>query len=134
MVAMSASFSKSSAATILVVDDETFVRTMVAEALSEAGHFTIEAENASVALDLLYADPSIGVLITDVHMPGAFDGHQLALKAYNIVPALKVIFMTGDDVAASKIAKQPGLADGVLVKPFRLEGLWQMVEGCLRAL
>jgi CheY-like chemotaxis protein len=131
---MSASFPRPPAATVLVVDDEPFVRVVIAEALDEAGYFAIEAENADVALDLLHADPSIDVLITDMHLLGALDGHHLALKAYSILPALKVIFMTGDDVAASRIAKQAGLADGVLVKPFRLEELWQVVELCLKAL
>lgn len=130
---MSASFPRPPAATVLVVDDEPFVRVVIAEALDEAGYFAIEAENADVALDLLHADPSIDVLITDMHLLGALDGHHLALKAYSILPALKVIFMTGDDVAASRIAKQAGLADGVLVKPFRLEELWQVVELCLKA-
>lgn len=134
MVTMSTSFAKPQAATVLVVDDEPFIRIVIAEALEEAGYFTVEAENADVALDLLYADPNVDVLITDLHLLGPLDGHQLALKAYSILPALKVIFMTGDDVAASRIAKQPGLTDGVLVKPFRLEELWQMVESCLRAL
>ncbi|SUE43993.1 response regulator [Roseomonas gilardii] len=126
---MSASSSKPSAATILVVDDESFVRTVIADALNEAGYFTIEAESADVALDLLRADPGIDILVTDMHLLGALDGRQLALEAYGIMPALKVILMTGDDVAASGIAQQPDLADGVLVKPFRLEELWQMVEG-----
>jgi DNA-binding response OmpR family regulator len=129
---MSASFFKPPTATVLVVDDETFIRTVIAEALDEAGYFAVEAENATVALDLLHAEPSIDVLITDMHLLRAFDGHQLALRACSIFPALKVIFMTGDDVAASRIAKQPSLADGVLVKPFRLEELWQMVEACSR--
>jgi CheY-like chemotaxis protein len=133
MVAMSASFSEPPTVTVLVVDNEPFIRVVIAEALGEAGYFAVEAENADVALDLLHADSSIDILITDMHLLGALDGHQLALKAYSIFPALKVIFMTGDDVAASRITKQPGLADGVLVKPFRLEELWQMVEVCLRA-
>ncbi|RKK02765.1 response regulator [Pseudoroseomonas wenyumeiae] len=129
---MFASFSKPPAATVLVVDDEPFIRTVVARALDEINYFTIEAENAEVALDLLHADPGIGLLITDIHLHGALDGHQLVLKAYSIIPALKVIYMTGDFVAAARLGKQPGPADGVLVKPFRLEDLWQMVEGCLK--
>lgn len=130
---MSASFSKPPAATVLVVDDEPFVRIVIAEALDEAGYFVIEAENAEVALDLLYANPGIDILIADMHLIGVLDGHQLALKAYSIFPALKVIFTTEDDVTALRATKQPGLADGVLVKPFRLEDLWRMVEVCLRA-
>lgn len=130
---MSASFFESSTVTFLVVDDEPFIRIVITEALDRAGYFAIEAENAEMALDLLYANPGIDVLITDEHLPGGFNGHQLALKACGILPALKVIFMTGDDVAAARIAKQPGLADGVLVKPFRLDDLWRAVEACLSA-
>ena len=129
---MLATFSRPPAATVMVVDDEPFIRTVVARALDEINYFTIEAESAEVALDLLHADPGIDLLIIDIHLDGTIDGHQLALKAYSIIPAVKVIFMTGDFVAAARLGKQPGLADGVLVKPFRLEDLWQMVEGCLK--
>jgi DNA-binding NtrC family response regulator len=130
---MSTSFSKSSETTVLVVDDETFIRTVIAEALEIAGYFVVEADSADAALGLLHADPGIDVLITDMHLPDAFNGHQLALQASSLRPALKVIFMTGDPVAASKISKQTSLADGVLVKPFRLDDLWQIVESCLKA-
>ncbi|MBC9175651.1 response regulator [Pseudoroseomonas ludipueritiae] len=131
---MSALFSKPPAATVLVVDDEPFIRIVIAEALDGAGHFAIEAENADVAMDLLHADPGIDVLITDMHLLGSFNGQQLATKAYSIIPALKVIFMTGDCVTASRISKHPGPGDGVLVKPFRLEDLLRMVEACLKPL
>jgi len=129
---MSTSFSEASAVTVLVVDDEVFIRSIVAEALELAGYFTVEAEDACAALGLLYTDPGVDILITDMHLPDDFNGHQLALKAYGLCPSLKVIFMTGDPVAASRIAQQPDLADGVLVKPFRLDDLWQVVEACLK--
>lgn len=132
MPAMSMSFSETSAVTVLVVDDETFIRSVVAEALELAGYATVQAENACAALDLLHTDPGVDILITDMHLPDGFNGHQLALKAYGLRPALKVIFMTGDPVAASRISQQPDLADGVSVKPFRLDDLWQVVESCLK--
>ena len=132
MHTMSMSFSKTSVVTVLVVDDETFIRTLVAEALELAGYFTVEAESACAALGLLHADPAIDVLITDMHLTDAFNGEQLALKAYSLRPSLKVIVMTGDPAAASKMSRQPDLADGVLVKPFRLDDLWQVVESCLK--
>jgi DNA-binding NtrC family response regulator len=132
MPTMSMSFSETSAVTVLVVDDENFIRSIVAEALEIEGYFTVQAENACAALDLLHTDPVVDILITDMHLPDDFNGHQLALKARNLRPALKVIFMTGDPVAASKISQQPDLVDGVLVKPFCLDALWQVVESCLK--
>jgi CheY-like chemotaxis protein len=113
--------------TVLVVDDEPFVRVVVAEALAEVGYLILEAEDAEAALDLLNANPNIGVLVTDVRLAGGLDGHQLAIEAYGLCPDLKVIFMTGDSLMASKLEKLPGVADGVLVKPFHLQDLWQLM-------
>jgi DNA-binding NtrC family response regulator len=121
--------SSGSPATVLVVDDEPFVRVVVAEALSEAGYFTVEAENAEAALDLLNSELSIDVLITDVHLPDRHDGHHLAIEAYGLRPDLRVIFMTGDDHMARRFKEMPDTADGVLMKPFSLDELWKMVRG-----
>ena len=126
------SFSETTAVTVLVVDDETFIRTIVAEALEIAGYFTVQAESARAALGLLHIDPGVDILLTDIHLHGDCNGYQLASKARSLRPSLKVIFMTGDHVAASRISQQPDLADGVLVKPFRLDDLWQVVESCLK--
>jgi CheY-like chemotaxis protein len=119
--------SNHSSATVLVVDDEPFVRVVVAEALAEAGYLTFEAEDAEAALDLLNANPNIDVLVTDMCLAGALDGHQLAIEAYSLCPDLKVIFMTGDSQTASTLERLPGVADGVLIKPFHLEDLWQLM-------
>jgi CheY-like chemotaxis protein len=113
--------------TVLVVDDEPFVRVVVAEALAEAGYLILEAEDAEAALDLLNANSNVDALVTDVRLAGEQDGHQLAIEAYSLCPDLKVIFMTGDSLMASKLEKLPGVADGVLVKPFHLQDLWQLM-------
>jgi CheY-like chemotaxis protein len=130
---MYAPSSKTSPATVLVVDDEPFVRVVVAEALAEAGYLTLEAEDAEAALDLLNANPNIGVLVTDMRLAGGLNGHQLAIEAYNLCPDLKVIFMTGDSLMASTLGRLPGVADGVLIKPFHLQDLWRLMAGLIEA-
>jgi CheY-like chemotaxis protein len=128
---MHAPSSNSSPVTVLVVDDEPFVRVVVAEAIAEIGCLTLEADDAETALNLLSTNLSIDVLITDIRLPGTLDGHQLAIEAYSRRPELKVIFMTGDSHMASKLEKLPSAADGVLIKPFRLVDLWRSVEEIL---
>jgi DNA-binding NtrC family response regulator len=130
---MHAPSSNASPATVLVVDDEPFVRVVVAEALAEAGCLTCEAENAETALDLLNANPNIDALVADVRLPGTLDGHQLAIEAYRLCPDLKVIFMTGDSQMASTLEKLPGLADGVLIKPFHLRDLRRLMAHLFEA-
>ena len=115
-------------ATILVVDDEPFLRIVLAEALVEAGYIVIEAESAEVAIDMLQAHPTIDVLITDINLDSAFDGHEVALKAQRRFPHLKVILMTGDLIPDEQFGAKPAIADGFLCKPFRLDDMWQLVE------
>jgi CheY-like chemotaxis protein len=120
------------AATVLVVDDEPFIRVVLADALNEAGYIAIEAENAEVAVDMLHTHSSIDVLITDINLDSGFDGHHVALKAYRRFPSLKVILMTGDVITSDQFSNKPAMADGFLQKPFRLEDMWQLVESLLQ--
>ena len=63
---------------VLIVEDEVDVRRSAVEAMLAMGYRTIEAENASEALDLLEQNREIDLLLTDVRMPGDMDGAELA--------------------------------------------------------
>jgi DNA-binding NtrC family response regulator len=117
-----------STATILVVDDEPFIRIVLAEALADAGYTAIEAESAEAAIEMLQSHPNVDVLITDINLNSSFDGHQIALRAQSLFPHLKVIFMTGDLMTDEQFAAKPLIAHGFLSKPFRLDDMWQLVE------
>ncbi len=63
---------------VLVVDDEPFVRMLVADVLDEAGFEVVEAPNAQVALKRLELAPDVQVLFTDINMPPGMNGLELA--------------------------------------------------------
>ena len=67
-------------ATVLVVDDEAFVRMDLVDTLKAAGYRTREASCAAEAVEILEQDPQIRVVFTDIQMPGSMDG--LALSHY----------------------------------------------------
>jgi CheY-like chemotaxis protein len=81
---------------VLVVEDEPTVRSLAVDILSDAGFVTVEAANATQALDVLAnSEQEIDVLFTDVRMPGAMNGMELARVAKRERPRLHVIITSG---------------------------------------
>jgi CheY-like chemotaxis protein len=90
--------------TILLVEDEILVRAMVAEELCEAGMRVIEAANAEEAMQHLGAGHAVDVVFTDIEMPGAMNGLDLARRLRVDFPQIKVLITSGrlsSDQAAS---------------------------------
>ncbi|MGA7868017.1 MAG: ATP-binding protein, partial [Stellaceae bacterium] len=81
--------------TVLVVDDDEIVRTTVASMLEDLGYTVLLASNGREALALLEKRGNFDLLFTDVVMPGAISGRQLAERAVEIVPKLRVLFTSG---------------------------------------
>jgi signal transduction histidine kinase len=79
---------------ILVVEDDADVRAYVAETLGGLGYDVLEAGGGDDALRLMDEYKGIGLLLTDVVMPG-MNGRKLAEQARQRKPDLKVLFMTG---------------------------------------
>jgi CheY-like chemotaxis protein len=106
---------------VLVVEDEGLVRLMVVQALDDAGFALREAGDASAALDILSAEGRIGLMVTDLGLPGV-DGRELADLARAQRPDLKILFMTG--YADAQRLEQP-LPRGMdlIAKPFDLDDL-----------
>jgi CheY-like chemotaxis protein len=102
-------------ARILLVEDEMLVRELAFEDLSDAGHEVTTAGTGEEALAILRRGQGFDVLFTDIRMPGAIDGWQLAAEAKRIVPGLKVIYATGlnDDTGQVKQGER------LLTKPYR---------------
>jgi two-component system, response regulator PdtaR len=110
--------------TVLVVDDEVLIRMMLCESLRQAGCEVIEAASADEALVVLATMPSPDVLVTDVRMPGALDGLELASRIRKSRPGLKVVITSGHAPARTAA----GVADAFLSKPFPLEKLVDRVQ------
>jgi DNA-binding NtrC family response regulator len=79
---------------VLVVDDDFLVRLNTAEIFEEAGFEVIAACDVASALVVLKQDSSVGLVCTDVHMPGKLNGIDLATWLRNHHPDIKVIVMS----------------------------------------
>ena len=108
---------------ILVVDDDSRIRQMTADALRDQGHAVAEADCGAEALNLL--DPEVALLLTDVQMPG-MTGPELADAAQERFPGLLIRFMSAD---TGPIPFEAFRGRPVLAKPFTLNALLEAVEG-----
>ncbi len=107
-------------ATILIVDDEPEVRTVVAEFLEDFGYRVLQADGGTQALGRLREDPAVQLLITDIRMP-EMSGIELADLATSRNPRLKVILISGYFVAQQVHRR-------FLRKPFRMKELESAVR------
>ena len=74
-----ASYTRLAGARVLVVEDDVLVRLVIAAYLRDCGYRVLEAANGDEAIKLLERDEaSVGVVLTDVEMPGQTDGFALA--------------------------------------------------------
>ena len=105
---------------ILVVDDDADVREIVAESLAELGYGVVQAASGEEALPMLDAPDGIGLVITDVRMPG-MSGLDLARQAQARHPSLRVIVISG------YFLPQP-IAVRFLKKPFHMHELASAVQ------
>ena len=105
---------------ILVVEDDPAVRTLVLEVLGELGYEALEAEDARSAFSILDSERVIDLLISDVGLPG-MNGRQLADIARLRRQNLRVLFMTGyaDNESVRSGALDPGMS--VIAKPFSID-------------
>jgi CheY-like chemotaxis protein len=119
--------------TVLVVDDEEAIRTLVADVLGEAGYHVITAEDGPSALRRLESDVRVDLLITDVGLPGGMNGRQVADASRVSRPGLKVLFITGyaENAVVGNGRLDPGMQ--IITKPFSIEALGarvrEMIDG-----
>ena len=112
--------------TVLLVEDDEFIRETFAELLGVTGHAVLQACDAPSALAALSAHP-VDVMVTDVGLPRV-SGIELARDALARQPRLAVIFATGDPGGPAKAGLE---AAAVLVKPFSPEDLELAVTNAL---
>lgn len=80
---------------VLVVEDEFFVREEAVWVLAEHGFEVLEAPNGAAALEVLAARPDVGIVFTDVFMPGEVDGLDLARIVGRRWPHIRVAVTSG---------------------------------------
>jgi PAS domain S-box-containing protein len=109
--------------TVLVVDDEPFIRMLVTETLEELGYRYVEAEDGLSGLTRLETEQKLDLLITDIGLPGGLNGRQLADAARLLRPGLKVLFISGQAHNATSGKGDLPPNTHILTKPFTLEQL-----------
>lgn len=80
---------------ILIVDDDDLLRQLLAELFTSEGFAVIEAENANQALERLEQTSNVGLLVTDVQMPGELDGVALVHTVRRRWPNIASIISSG---------------------------------------
>lgn len=116
---------------ILVVEDEPAIRELVCETLTDAGYRPLQAGDAKAGLQLLQSSATIDLLISDVGLPGAMNGRQMADAARVTRPDLKVLFITGYAESAAVGNGHLEADMHVLTKPFSLDTLHRKVRDIL---
>lgn len=111
---------------ILLVDDDASVRAMTLEALVDAGYDAVACADGDAALVAL-AEHRFSLLLTDVGLPG-ISGRELADRAREQQPGIRVLFITG--YAENAQNRQAFLGEGMdmLPKPFNLNTLLRTVR------
>lgn len=115
--------------TVLIVEDDPDVRNITVARLAEFGHHVLEAENAKAALDILGRGDAIDLLFTDIAMPGGMNGLELARRAVQLRPGLRLLFVSGYTSSTHTESSTPG---EFLQKPYRQEDLGRALHRALR--
>lgn len=103
---------------ILVVEDDHHIGRLVERILVREGFEVVRVMDVESAWGVLDQPEAVDLLFTDVVLPGASSGAELAAKLRALRPDLPIILTTGYD--QSRIADHPGLLESVafLPKPF----------------
>jgi CheY-like chemotaxis protein len=110
---------------VLVVEDNAIVRSVAVARFEELGHTVLEAESAAAALEFLASPAPIDLLFTDVVIPGGMGGLDLARRALELRPGIRVIFTSGYTASFETVGDLPG---EFLQKPYRDEDLRRVLQ------
>jgi two-component system, response regulator FlrC len=116
---------------VLVVEDDAALREALLDTLRAAGLAALSAADAEAALQLLSSE-DIGLVISDVHMPGA-NGYELLSSIKRMRPYLPVVLMTAYGTVSQAVAAMRDGATDYIVKPFDAQALIDMARRQLAA-
>jgi CheY-like chemotaxis protein len=117
------------ASTILVVEDDAIVRTLIVDVLEELEFRVLAADGCEMALEFINdEDQDIDLMMTDVGLP-VMDGRELARQARMLRPELPILFASG---YAESIEVPANMQ--VIGKPFSIDQLRDKVKGILSSL
>ncbi len=116
-------------ARILLAEDDDHLRIFLSRGLQRAGHVVESVGDGAAALTLAQ-DNSFDLLLADVVMPG-LDGIELARKAAQLQPGIRIMFITGFAAVAMREEGLSANRPRVLAKPFHLRHLIDEIEALL---
>ncbi|HXF52729.1 MAG TPA: response regulator [Hyphomicrobiaceae bacterium] len=116
---------------ILLAEDDDGMRGFLERALERAGYDVVSFDNGADAFERLKREP-FTLLLTDIVMP-KMDGIELARRASDLDPELKIMFITGFAAVTLNSDRRPPRDARVLSKPFHLKDLVREVGRLLAA-
>ncbi len=116
---------------ILLAEDDNDMRRFLVKALENAGYEVTDYDNGMSAYRRLREEP-LELLLTDIVMP-EMDGIELARRAAELDPDIKIMFITGFAAVALNPDSQAPKEAKVLSKPFHLRDLVNEVQKMLAA-
>ena len=113
--------------TILIADDDDFIRGLLRHVLEKEGFGVIEAADGVAAVKTFYSHPEIDCVVLDLQMPG-MNGRE----AYSLIraarPGVKCIICTGDVKEEEKTELSLMGIKTFLIKPFPFENLFKAID------
>src|SRR5450755_845927 len=112
---------------VLLVDDDASVRSMMKKALARKGFDVVTASSVPDALRHI-ADETFDVLVTDLHIPDPEDGFSVVSAMRHSQPNALTLLISGFPDVESAMAAILLEADEVLVKPFEIGRLTELIQ------
>jgi PAS domain S-box-containing protein len=116
---------------VLVVDDELDLLEIATIYLDEMGYTTYRAQDGVSALEVLEQQGDIDLIVTDIVMPGGMNGVELAQRARQLLPKVKLIYCSGFPADAMTERKLPVLDGRLLNKPYQRAAFGAMVSAAM---
>ncbi len=117
---------------VLVLEDETNIRSFVVINLKRAGYDTIEAGTGEEALALIQKNPDVKVALLDIMLPGEIDGFEVCRRIRAGNSQIGIIMLTARTQEMDKVSGLMTGADDYVTKPFSPAELTARVDALFR--
>ena len=116
---------------VLVLEDESSIRSFIVINLRRAGYQVVEAESGEQALELLSQHSDVRVALLDIMLPG-IDGFEVCRRIRATNPAIGIIMLTARSQEMDKVTGLMTGADDYVTKPFSPAELTARVDALMR--
>ena len=116
---------------VLVLEDESSIRSFIVINLIRAGYEVVEAETGEEALEKLSENPDVRVTLLDIMLPG-IDGFEVCRRVRAAYPHIGIIMLTARSEDADKIIGLESGADDYITKPFNILEVKARIKAIMR--